>query len=65
MPDYRFGRCDGHHKTVDLRLRKSVPATHQQSKGLRCATIVPTCGHYVASYPPGRIHRAVPPNQNR
>jgi hypothetical protein len=22
MPDYRFGRCDGHHETVDSRLRK-------------------------------------------
>src|SRR6516164_4151485 len=22
MPDYGFGRCDGHHETVDLRLRK-------------------------------------------
>jgi hypothetical protein len=22
MPDYRFGRCDGHHETVDFRLRK-------------------------------------------
>jgi hypothetical protein len=22
MPDYGFGRCDGHHKTFDFRLRK-------------------------------------------
>jgi hypothetical protein len=22
MPDYGFGRCDGHHEMVDLRLRK-------------------------------------------
>ena len=22
MPDYGFGRCDGHHETVDFRLRK-------------------------------------------
>jgi hypothetical protein len=22
MPDYRFGRCDGHHEMVDFRLRK-------------------------------------------
>jgi hypothetical protein len=21
MPDYRLGRCDGHHETVDFRLR--------------------------------------------
>jgi hypothetical protein len=27
--DYDFGRCDGHHEMVDLRLRKksSVPAS--------------------------------------
>jgi hypothetical protein len=22
MPDYDFGRCDGHHEMVDFRLRK-------------------------------------------
>jgi hypothetical protein len=22
MPDYGFGRCDGHHEMVDFRLRK-------------------------------------------
>jgi len=22
MPDFGFGRCDGHHETVDSRLRK-------------------------------------------
>jgi hypothetical protein len=22
LPDYGFGRCDGHHETVDFRLRK-------------------------------------------
>ena len=22
MPDFGFGRCDGHHETVDFRLRK-------------------------------------------
>jgi hypothetical protein len=27
MPDYRFGRCDGHHETVDFRLRK-IGARH-------------------------------------
>jgi len=26
VPDYGFGRCDGHHETVDFGLRKSVPA---------------------------------------
>src|SRR5215471_21633771 len=44
---------------------KSVPAKHQQSKRLRCAAIVFNYRHYVAAYPPGRVHRAVPPNQNR
>src|SRR5262245_11163101 len=24
MPDYGFGRCDGHHEMVDLRLRKKL-----------------------------------------
>ena len=23
MPDYGFGRCDGHHKMIDFRLEKS------------------------------------------
>jgi len=23
MPDYGFGRCDGHHEMVDFRLRKN------------------------------------------
>jgi hypothetical protein len=64
MPDYRFGRCDGHHETVDFRLRKSVPATHQQSKRLRRAAIVFNYRHYVAAYPPGRVHCAVRPNKN-
>ena len=32
---------------------------------MRCATLVPNCGHYVAyAHPPGRVHRAVPPDQN-
>jgi hypothetical protein len=22
MPDYGFGRCDGHHEMIDFRLRK-------------------------------------------
>jgi hypothetical protein len=25
MPDYRFGRCDGHHEMVDVRLEKGSP----------------------------------------
>ncbi len=25
MPDYGFGRCDGHHEMVDFRLRKKRP----------------------------------------
>jgi hypothetical protein len=24
IPDYGFGRCDGHHEMVDLRLRKNL-----------------------------------------
>jgi hypothetical protein len=39
---------------------KSVPK-HQQSKRL---TIVFNYRHFVAAYPPGRVHRAVPPDQN-
>jgi hypothetical protein len=39
---------------------KLVPAKHQQSKRLRCAAIVFNYRHYVAAYPPGRVHRAVP-----
>ena len=23
MPDYGFGRCDGHHKMIDFRLKKA------------------------------------------
>jgi hypothetical protein len=41
---------------------KSVPAKDQQSKSLRCVAIVPSCGHYVAAHPPGRVYRAVPPH---
>ena len=26
MSDHDFGRCDGHHETVDLKLRKAGPA---------------------------------------
>ena len=66
MPDYGFGRCDGHHEMVVFRVRKSVRAEDQQSKRLRSAAIVPNCGHYVAyARPPGRVHRAVPSYQNR
>jgi len=32
MSDYGFGRCDGHHKTVDFRLRKIGARKDQQSK---------------------------------
>src|SRR5215471_9226876 len=45
-------------------LEKSVPAEDQQSKRLRCAAIVFSYRHYVAAYLAGRVHRAVPPNQN-
>jgi len=66
MPDYGFARCDRHHETVDFRLRKiGAPPKDQQSKRLRCAAIVFNYRHYVAAYPPGRVHRAVSPNQNR
>jgi hypothetical protein len=30
-----------------------------------CAAIAFSYRHYVAAYSPGRVHRAVPPNQNR
>src|SRR5262245_31684852 len=43
---------------------KSVPAKHQQSKRLRCEAIVFNYRHYVAAHPPGRAHRAVPPDKN-
>ena len=62
VPDYGFGRGDGHHETVDFRLRKSVSAEDQQSKRLRYAAIVSNYGHYVACMHP---HRAVPSNQTR
>ena len=62
MPDYGFARCDRHHETVDFRLRKiGAPPKDQQSKRLRCAAIVFNYRHYVAAYPPGRVHRAVSP----
>jgi len=32
MPDYGFGRCDGHHKTVDFRLRKIGARQHRETK---------------------------------
>src|SRR5262249_61193089 len=45
---------------------KSVPAKDHQSKRLRCVAIVPSYGNYVAyAYLAGRVHRAVPSNQNR
>src|SRR5215831_10159176 len=34
-------------------------------KGLRHAVIAFSYRHYVAAYPPGRVHRAMSPNQNR
>jgi len=40
MPDYGFGRCDGHHKMIDFRLKKSTglrlfhqSAVHQAGRG--------------------------------
>jgi len=39
MPDYGFGRCDGHHKMIDFRLEKqrlalpSPAAVHQAGLG--------------------------------
>jgi hypothetical protein len=35
MPDFGFGRCDGHHEMVDLGLRKKlhcVPSTETASQ---------------------------------
>ena len=40
MPDYDFGRCDGHHEMVDFRLRKKAAA---------CAAIAFSYRHYVAA----------------
>src|SRR5262245_51155668 len=34
MPDYGFGRCDGHHEMVDLRLRKKLGAGFVDSRYL-------------------------------
>jgi hypothetical protein len=31
MPDYRFGRCDGHHEMVDFRLSQAAAQTELQS----------------------------------
>jgi hypothetical protein len=40
MPDYGFGRCDGHHKMIDFRLKKAPAcawfhqsAVHQAGRG--------------------------------
>ena len=105
MPDHGFARCDGHHKTVDFRLRKIGARRYQDNKespgirrgfefrndkhtleegeaplgsptlsqrvrlamkkGLRNAAIAFSYRHYVAAYLAGRVHRAMPPNQNR
>jgi len=35
MPDYGFGRCDGHHKMIDFRLKKAPACTCFTSHGLR------------------------------
>jgi hypothetical protein len=36
MPDYGFGRCDGHHKMIDFRLEKSTGLRlfHQRLRSL-------------------------------
>src|SRR5215470_9134313 len=44
----------------------SIPKRETRNeKMLRNAAIAFSYRHYVAAYPPGRVHRAVPPNQNR
>jgi hypothetical protein len=48
MPDFGFGRCDGHHERSISGSEKSVPAKHQQSKRLRCAAIAFSYRRYVA-----------------
>ena len=35
MPDYGFGRCDGHHKTIDFRLKKAPACACFTSHGRR------------------------------
>jgi len=32
MLDYGFGRCDGHHRTVDFRLRKIGARQYRETK---------------------------------
>jgi hypothetical protein len=32
MPNNGFGRCDGHHRTVDFRLRKIDARQHRETK---------------------------------
>jgi hypothetical protein len=35
MPDYGFGRCDGHHKMIDFRLKKASACACFTSHGRR------------------------------
>jgi len=35
MPDYGFGRCDGHHKMIDFRLKKAPACACFTSHGRR------------------------------
>jgi hypothetical protein len=32
MPDHGFARCDGHHETVDFRLRKNGARQYKDNK---------------------------------
>jgi hypothetical protein len=49
MPDYGFGRCDGHHKMIDFRLEKkhrlalvSPAAVHQAGRGVYAIRALPS-----------------------
>jgi hypothetical protein len=45
--------------TISQSVRRAI------KKRLRHAAIVSSYRHYAAAYSPGRVYRAVPPNQNR
>src|SRR5262249_33011736 len=60
MPDHRLGRCDGHHEMIDFRLR--IPLRAYSSGRVAITRAQFYLFAHVAAYPPGRVHRAVPPN---
>jgi hypothetical protein len=59
----QFGRMK--HPGGNLRQPDDIEKRESRNKKwLRRAAIAFSYRRYVAAYPPGRVHRAVPPNQN-